>query len=67
MKADAVAHALRLYLPLLLLGAAAGAVQALGRRSASPARRRLWQIVWILLLLVGAPAYLFLAATLGWI
>ena len=62
-----MAHVVRLYLPLLLLGAAAGVIQVLGRRSATPARRRLWQIVWILLLLAGAPLYLFVAASLGWI
>jgi hypothetical protein len=61
------AHALRLYLPLLLLGATAGAIQVLGRRSATSARRRLWQAVWILLLLVGGPLYLFIAASFGWI
>ena len=58
---------MRLYLPLLLLGATAGFVQVLGRRSADPRRRRLYDIIWILILLVGAPVWLFVAAALGWI
>ena len=67
MKAGVLSQALRLYLPLLLLGVAAGVVQALGRRSSSPRRRRLAQITWILMLLAGAPLYLFVAMALGWI
>jgi hypothetical protein len=61
------AHALRLYLPLLGLGAAAGLVQVLARRSPAPRRRRLLDLAWILLLLVGAPAWLAVAAALGWL
>jgi hypothetical protein len=58
-------HLLALYGPLLLLGAAAGALRALGQRPGLPARtRRTFGISWVLLLLVGAPAWLFLAATL---
>ncbi len=51
--------------PLLLLGFAAGAVRALARRPelAAPRRRRL-QAAWVLLLLVGAPVWLVLAAVL---
>ncbi len=59
------AHALGLYLPLLGLGAAAGLVQVLARRSPPP-RRRVLDLVWILLLLVGAPAWLAVAGALGW-
>ncbi len=67
MRGAVLAHLLRLYLPLLLIGAAAGLVQALGRSSSSPRRRRLCQIVWILMLLAGAPMWLFAAAALGWL
>ena len=61
-----LADALRIYLPLLLLGAAAGLVQALGRRAATARRRRLYQISWILMILAGAPLWLLVAAALGW-
>ncbi len=67
MRANTLAHALRLYLPLFLIGVTAGFVHLLGRRSADRRRRRLCDILWILLLLAGAPAWLFLAAALGWI
>ncbi len=67
MKGHALASALRLYLPLFLIGVTAGFVHLLGRRSRDPRRRRLLDIVWILLLLAGAPLWLFLAAALGWI
>ncbi len=54
-----------LYAPLLLLGFAAGIVRALARRPQLPApRRRSLQIAWVLLLLVGAPLWLVLAAVL---
>ena len=66
MKAH-LAYALRLYLPLFLIGAAAGFVHLLGRRSRVPRRRRLLDIAWILILLAGAPLWLFVAAALGWI
>lgn len=61
-----LAQALHLYLPLLLIGAGAGLVRALGRVAASPRRRRALQITWILMLLVGAPIWLLIAAALGW-
>jgi hypothetical protein len=51
---------------MLLIGLAAGALRALGQRSGLPAStRRAYGIGWVLLLLLGAPAWLFLAATLG--
>jgi len=62
-----VADALRLYLPLLLIGAAAGLIHLLARRARDPRRRRLYDIAWILLLLAGAPVWLFVAAALRWI
>lgn len=60
-------HLLAVYGPLLLIGLAAGALRALGQRPALPAStRRRYGISWVLLLLVGTPAWLFLAATLRW-
>jgi hypothetical protein len=56
---------LRVLLPLLLVGFAAGGLRALALRADGP-RRRLLTFSWIALLLVGAPLWLFLAATLRW-
>jgi hypothetical protein len=67
VRGQALAFALRLYLPLLLLGVGAGLMQLLGRRSPDPRRRRFMDIGWILLLLAGAPLWLFVAAALGWL
>jgi len=66
----AVAHLsqqLRLYLPLLVVGALAGLLYTLSRRAADPRRRILYQLAWILVLLAGGPLWLFTAAALGWI
>ena len=57
---------LRIYLPLLLLGAAAGFVYTLALRAPLGQRRRALQITWILMILAGAPAWLFVATALGW-
>ena len=58
-------HLVALYGPLLLLGMAAGALRFLSQRPGlAPPRRRALSIGWVLLLLVGTPAWLFLAATL---
>jgi len=67
LKGHILAYTLRLYLPLFLIGTAAGVVHLVGRRSRDPLRRRLFDIVWILILLAGAPLWLFLAAAMGWI
>jgi hypothetical protein len=56
-----------MYLPLLLLGAGAGLVHSLGRRATTSTSRRAYQIAWILMILVGAPLWLLVAAALGWI
>jgi hypothetical protein len=54
-----------LLLPLLLIGFAAGAVRALSLRAdLAPGRRRTLQALWVVLLLAGAPLWLFLAAAL---
>ncbi len=60
-----LARAALLLGPLLLLGFTAGVVRALAQRPglALPSRRRL-QAAWVLLLLLGAPAWLVLAAVL---
>jgi hypothetical protein len=51
--------------PLLLLGFAAGVLRALARRpDLAPGRRRALQAGWVLLLLVGGPVWLVLAAVL---
>jgi hypothetical protein len=51
--------------PLLVLGAAAGALRALAANPASPpGRRRALQAGWVLLLLAGVPLWLFLSAAL---
>ncbi len=51
--------------PLLLIGAASGALRVLAHREAlAPARRRALQAAWVLLLLVGVPLWLVLAAAL---
>ncbi|MGB8932905.1 MAG: hypothetical protein WCC48_16795 [Anaeromyxobacteraceae bacterium] len=58
-------HLLAVYGPLLLIGLASGALRALGQRPGlTGAARRGYGISWVLLLLVGTPAWLFLAATL---
>jgi hypothetical protein len=51
--------------PLLVLGAAAGALRALSQLPAvDPRRRRALQAGWVMLLLVGVPLWLVLAALL---
>jgi hypothetical protein len=64
-----VSPALRLFLllaPTLLLGVSAGALRAwAGLPTHPPRRRRLLQVAWVALLLAGTPAWLVLAALLG--
>ncbi len=51
--------------PLFLLGLSAGALRALALRPDLPARRRrALSAAWVLLLLLGAPLWLVLAAVL---
>jgi hypothetical protein len=51
--------------PLFLLAVGAGALRALAQRPDLPARRRrALSAAWVLLLLVGAPLWLLLAAVL---
>jgi hypothetical protein len=58
--------ALFLGLPLVLLGAASGALRVLSRSPAlAPRRRRALQAAWVLVLLAGVPLWLVLAASLG--
>ncbi len=57
--------ALLAYGPLLALGFAAGGLRAVAHRPGlSPRARRALSAAWVLLLLVGAPLWLFLAAAL---
>ncbi len=57
--------ALLVGLPLLVLGAVSGALRALSRAPAQPPRRRrALQAAWVLMLLVGVPLWLVLAAAL---
>ena len=57
--------ALLLGVPLLLLGAAAGALRALARAPGlARRRRRALQAAWVLVLLAGVPLWLVLAAAL---
>jgi hypothetical protein len=54
-----------LFGPLLVLGFAAGIVRALAQRPGlDPRRRRRLQAAWVLILLVGEPVWLVLAAVL---
>jgi len=64
MPSDPIRLAL-LAVPVVALGFGAGALRALGRREGlPPRRRRLYQAAWVLLLLVGGPLWLVLAALL---
>lgn len=64
MPADPLRLAL-LFAPLFLLGFGAGAVRALARAERTPPpRRRTLTAAWVLMLLVGAPLWLVLAAVL---
>lgn len=57
---------LLLGVPLLLLGAASGALRVLAQQPrVSPGRRRALQAGWVLLLLAGVPLWLVAAAALG--
>ena len=59
-------HLLSVYGPPLLIGLASGALRALGQRPGLPSStQRALGISWVLLLLLGVPCWLFLAATLG--
>lgn len=58
-------HLLAVYAPLLMIGLGSGALRALGQRPGlSGPRRRAFGVGWVLLLLLGVPCWLFLAATL---
>jgi hypothetical protein len=65
MPVDSFAGLLRVGLPLLLLGFVAGALRAASLRTADVKRRRALAFAWVAVLLVGAPLWLFLAATIG--
>jgi len=59
-------HPVVLFLGFLAVGTVAATLYALsGRRSATPARRRLYGALWVAALLVGGPLWLVVAALLG--
>jgi hypothetical protein len=53
-----------LYLPLILIGFAAALMRAFALRATDPRRRRMLTAGWVLLILVGSPLWIFVAATL---
>ncbi len=64
MNDRAPLHLLAVYGPLLLIGLGSGALRALGQRpGVSGQARRAYGIGWVLLLLLGVPFWLVLAAT----
>ena len=65
MRIESLSQLLWLVLPLAALAFAAGALRALGLRQPDRRRARLYQVLWIVLLLAGAPAWILLAAALG--
>jgi hypothetical protein len=64
MRIGSLAQALWLVAPLALLAFTAGALRAAGQREAHPRRRRAYQVAWVLLLFLGTPLWLLVAATL---
>ncbi len=65
LAATAFVRLVVLYGPLLLAGLGAGAIRTAARRpSLAPRRRRALQAAWVLVLLVGVPLWLVLAAVL---
>jgi hypothetical protein len=65
LRITSLSQLLSLVLPLAAIAFAAGALRALGLRQPDPRRARLFQALWIVLLLAGTPAWLLLAAALG--
>ncbi len=65
MRIGSLSQALWLLVPLSLVAFGAGALRAAGLRQQDPGRRRLFQLLWVLLLFLGTPLWLFAAATLG--
>lgn len=64
MRIESLSQLLWLVVPLASLAFAAGALRAVGLRQPDPRRARLYQALWIALLLAGAPAWILLAAAL---
>ena len=65
MSRFTLGSALVLGLPLLVLGAASGALRVLAQQPAiTQRRRRTYQAGWVLLLLAGVPLWLVAAAVL---
>ncbi|HEY7725094.1 MAG TPA: hypothetical protein VH880_07165 [Anaeromyxobacteraceae bacterium] len=60
-------RALLVFGPISLLAFAAGALRAAARHQRDGRRRRIAEVTWVALLLAGAPLWLFVAATFGWL
>jgi hypothetical protein len=52
------------FAPLFLIAFAAGALRVMGQRQGDPRRRRLYQALWVALLLAAPPLWLLVAAAL---
>lgn len=65
MRIESLSQLLWLVVPLFLIGSAAGGLRALSLRQADPRRRRLYQALWVALLLAGTPLWILAAVTLG--
>jgi hypothetical protein len=65
VRIASLSQLLWLVVPLFLIAWTAGALRALGLRQAEPRRRRLYQALWVALLLAGTPAWILVAAALG--
>jgi hypothetical protein len=63
VRVGSLYQALWLLVPLFLIAFAAGALRAAGLRQAHPRRRRLFQVLWLVLLLLGTPLWLLAAVT----
>ncbi len=65
MLASTFTRIVLVYVPLLLLGFAAGALRTLAQRPGlALRRRRMLQALWVLVLLAGVPLWLVFAAVL---
>jgi hypothetical protein len=65
VRVGSLSQLLWLAVPLFLIAFGAGALRALGLRQADPRRRRLFQALWVALLLAGTPAWILAAVALG--
>jgi hypothetical protein len=64
VRIGTLSQLLWLVAPLFAIAFGAGALRAAGLRQADPRRRRLYQVLWVVLLFGGTPLWLIAAATL---